>query len=82
MPNSDGPHPLSKLIATFLTTGAGSAAGAIVALHLGHPTAGSATTAAVAAGVAFIGGADTVARGIDPWVRRQLTAPPNPRYQQ
>ena len=81
MPNADGLHPFSKPIATFLTTGLGSVIGAIVTLHLGHPTAGATATAAVASGVAFIGGADTVARAIDPWVRRHLTAPLNPRYQ-
>jgi len=81
MSNADGLHPFSRPIATFLTTVLGSGAGALVALHLGHPTAGSATTAGVAAGVAFIGGVDTVARGIDPLVRRYLAPPPNPRYQ-
>ncbi len=81
MPNTDELHPLSMPIATFITTITGSAAGALVVLHVGHPTAGSATTAGVASAFAFIGGAATVARAIDPWVRRHLTAVPNPRYQ-
>jgi len=81
MPDANGLHPLSRPIATVLTTGAGSAAGAIVAVHAGHPTAGSATTALVAGFVALIGGADAVARAIDPWVWRHLAVPPNLRYQ-
>jgi hypothetical protein len=81
MPNADGLHPLSRPIATAVTTGVGSTAGAIVGAHVGHPTAGSATTALVAGMVALIGGAETVARLIDPWVRRHLAAPPSPRYQ-
>jgi len=31
--------------------------------------------------VALIGGADAVARAIDPWVWRHLAVPPNLRYQ-
>jgi hypothetical protein len=80
MPPSDGLHQFSKPIATALTTGIGSAAGAIVAFHVGHPTAGSATTAVCAGALAFLGGADSVARAIDPFVRA-LMAPPNPGYQ-
>jgi F0F1-type ATP synthase membrane subunit b/b' len=72
-PASDGLHPLSKPVATALTTGIGSAAAAVVVLHVGHPTAGSATTAAIAGLVALIGGADTVARVIAP-----LTSPCRP----
>jgi hypothetical protein len=78
MPSADGLHPLSKPIATILATGIGSVTGVIVGLHVGHPTAGSAATAGVAGTVAFIGGTDTIARGIDPFVRaliRSLTAP-------
>jgi hypothetical protein len=66
MPNSDGLRPLSKPIATALTTGIGSAAGAVVALHVGHPTAGSATTATVAGALALFGGADAAARAFAP----------------
>lgn len=80
MTSSDGLNPFSKPIAIALTTGIGSAAGAIVALHVGHPTAGSAATAACAGMVALLGGADTVARVIDPFVR-SLMPPPNPGYQ-
>ena len=80
MPNQDELHPLSKPVATFITTGVGSAAGAIVAFHVGHPTAGSVTTAAVAGMIALIGGIDTVARAVDPFVR-SLAAPPNAGYQ-
>jgi hypothetical protein len=84
MSNADGLHPLSKPIATVLATGIGSATGAIVGLHLGHPTAGSAATAGVAGAVAFIGGTDTIAWGIDPLVRgliRFLAGPSATAYQ-
>jgi hypothetical protein len=83
MANADELHLLSKPVATMVTSAAGSAAGIIVAAHVGHPTAASVTSAGFAGMLALIGGVDTVARFIDPWVRvgdiifRELMAPPN-----
>lgn len=80
MSDANGLHPLSLPAATALTAGIGSAAGAIVVAHVPHPTAGSAASAMVAGLFACIGGAETVARVIDPFVR-YMTAPSNANYQ-
>ena len=82
MPNMDGLHRFPGRSRPPLLRGVGSTAGAIVGAHAGHPTAGSATTAIVPDFVAMIGEAETVARFLDPWIRRHLAAPPSPRYQQ
>jgi hypothetical protein len=87
MSNVDTLHPLSRPVATMFTTGAGSAAGIIVAAHVGHPTAASVTSGAVAGAVTAIGGVYTVAWVVDPIVRmadaffRSLMAPPSRAYQ-